>query len=63
MKLFLLLAGSYDKPNTHTGDWVGTFKTREDAELYIDEIKNNGCRFRDGDLEWFRIVDLNQWIH
>lgn len=63
MKLFLLLAGSYDNPSTHTGDWINTYKTREEAEKKIESIKNNNCLIGYKKIDWFRIVDLNQWIN
>lgn len=63
MKLFLLLAGSYDKPNTHTGDWVDTYETREGAQAVIDKIKDNNNVLHGSKIDWFRIVDLNQWIN
>lgn len=52
MKPFLLLAGEFTYPNTETGDWIGCFETREEAEQYSTTFWH----------QWHCVVDLREWM-
>ena len=40
MKRYLLLAGIHYYPDSGTGNWIGTFTTKEDAEKTIEKIQD-----------------------
>ena len=41
MKPYLLIAGDSYYPSAYTGDWVGTFSTREEAEAAVRKIEHH----------------------
>jgi hypothetical protein len=67
MKPFLLIAGSTYYPSQDTGDWIGCFSTREEAEAQIRTpgsergIRVQHPRFGETDVDWYEIVDLRDW--
>jgi hypothetical protein len=67
MKPFLLIAGSTYYPSQDTGDWIGCFSTREEAEAQIRtpgrfrELQVQHPRFGETDVDWYEIVDLRDW--
>ena len=66
MKKFLLIAGDSYYPSAATGDWIGCFSSREEAESQIIVIQEdlfgrisiNGTR-----CDWYEIVDLEEWMN
>lgn len=67
MKPFLLIAGDNFYPCSGTGDWIGTFETREEIEKTITKVSpyHNCYNFQRGDrrFDWYEIVDLRNWIN
>ena len=67
MKPFLLIAGSTYYPSQDTGDWIGCFSTREEAEAQIRTPGRDRRwavehpRFGETDVDWYEIVDLRDW--
>jgi len=76
-KYYLLLAGSQYYPSARTGNWIGTFETREEIE--VKEINTNpNCKeclkdkcwpgfhteyeINGSKYDWYEIVDLRTWI-
>jgi hypothetical protein len=53
MKKFLLIAGDDHYPRAGTEDWIGCFASYEEAQKAIANY----------DVEWYRIVDLEEWIN
>jgi hypothetical protein len=75
MKPFLLTAGDFCYPLSGTGDWIGCFSTKEDAEEEVIEVvvpKYRNKKFgdemvrkwsiRDMEYDWYEIVDLREWM-
>ena len=68
MKPFLLIAGDDYYPSHDTGDWIGCFSTREEAQAQI-QMSASACRsirvqhprFGETDYDWYEIVDLRDW--
>ena len=56
-KPYLLIAGYNYHPEQGTGDWIGCYKTEEEAKKYWDELKMGQAT-----LEWYEIVDLRDWM-
>lgn len=56
-------------PGYGTGDWIGAFETREEAEKIVEEAKDRGSwdygyKFLTGkNAEHTTIVDLQEWIN
>ncbi len=48
MKRYLLLAGHCYYPDYGTGDWRGSFTTKEDAEKAVEKIQDNLETFSKG---------------
>ena len=67
MKPFLLIAGDKYYPSQDTGDWIGCFSTREEAEAQIRTpgrsrgLQVQHPRFGETDYDWYEIVDLRDW--
>ena len=69
MKPFLLIAGDNYYPSQDTGDWIGCFSTREEAEAQITPLPRERVRsyrvqhprFGETDCDWYEIVDLRDW--
>lgn len=68
-KPFLLIAGDCYYPSDSTGDWIGCFSTREEAESKVRpadgvvtlakyQISNNGGQ---RNVDWYEIIDLRNW--
>jgi hypothetical protein len=77
MKKFLLIAGDDYYPRGDTGDWIGCFATREEAENAIIKEPYDGklpwehenktyyrykINGRDH-IDWYEIVDLEEWMN
>lgn len=54
MKRFLLTAGELQYPLEGTGDWIGCYHTKAEAENHILDL----C----GQYEWYEIIDLTTWM-
>jgi len=68
MKPFLLIAGSTYYPSQDTGDWIGCFSTREEAEAQVlrwprpfRELQVQHPRYGETGVDWYEIVDLRGW--
>jgi hypothetical protein len=74
-KPYLLIAGYQYYPSYGTGDWIGCFSTKEDAEEEVIEVvvpKYRNKKFGDGivtkwsirdmEYDWYEIVDLREWM-
>lgn len=46
MKPYLLIAGDNYYPDAYTGDWIGTFATREEAESAVRAEKQTSLFLR-----------------
>ena len=57
MKPYLLIAGDKYYPEQGTYDWIGCYKTKEEAEEKWEEISKQKYA-----PEWYKIVDLREWI-
>jgi len=64
-KRYLLLRGAYYYPRSETGDWVGAYATKEEAEdaLHKERIKDKAISTWESEYMWSTIVDLYQWIY
>jgi hypothetical protein len=65
-KRYLLLRGAYYYPRSETGDWVGCYTTKEEAEAALEkaeaeEVKAYGDTY--DTYRWSTIVDLYQWLY
>jgi hypothetical protein len=69
-KPFLLIAGDYYYPYSHTGDWKGCFETYDEALNQIEEEMYSGEKYykiktekKEDDLGygWYDIIDLREW--
>ena len=58
MKHYLLIAGDKYYPSAYTGDWIASYKTKEEAEEKWEEISKQKYRY-----DWYEIVDLRDWIN
>ena len=77
MKKFLLIAGDDYYPRGDTGDWIGCFATREEAEnaiikepyeskLQWERESQTRYRYKTNDtdyVDWYDIVDLEEWMN
>ena len=59
MKPFLLIMGSYDKPNIGIDDWEKCFKSRGEAEEYLHKLMQKFQHY----IHWHEIVDLREWMN
>jgi len=57
MKPYLLIAGYNYYPAPFTGDWVGCYATKEEAEAKWKELEQE-----EYPLEWHDVVDLREWM-
>jgi hypothetical protein len=57
-KPYLLIAGEDFYPEEDTGDWIGCFFTKEEAEEKLEQLKQEKYPFN-----WHYIVDLREWIY
>lgn len=55
-KPFLLIVGDQYYPSSGTGDWRGCFET-------IAEAKINLALKDPSSYDWYRIVDLRDWVN
>lgn len=58
MKPYLLIAGDHYYPSAYTGDWIGCFETKEEAQEKWGEISKLKYRY-----DWYEIVDLRKWCY
>lgn len=71
MKFFLLLAGQDYYPQWETNDWIKTYQTLEEAQNQVKEIPNrygyaneeNSYKINGTTYDWYKIVDLREWIY
>jgi hypothetical protein len=66
MKKFLLLAGDNYYPVRGTGDWIGCYSTKEEAEaqIKIDYSKGFKRKLVNGrEHDWYDIIDLEEWMN
>lgn len=66
MKTYLLIAGHHYYPQPHTYDWIRCYSTYEEAEKEVAKIQKDdyvefymiaGVKY-----DWFKIVDLKDWM-
>ncbi len=70
LKLFLLIAGHSYYPQGGTEDWIGSFVTKEEAEAKVMKAGDSRIEFQtyypyiidQVGYDWFKIVDLRDWI-
>jgi hypothetical protein len=70
LKLFLLIAGHSYYPQSGTQDWIGAFETKEEAESKVIKAGDKRIKFEtyypyvieNIGYDWFKIVDLKDWI-
>lgn len=69
MKKFLLMAGVAYYPEQGTGDWIDTYETYEEARSHVTTSGESyyliGCKRYKEDvlLDWYEIVDLEEWMN
>jgi hypothetical protein len=71
MKHYLLIAGDHYYPSSKTGDWIGCFSTREEAEnnIFKEPFMHRGItlyRYKINDhdyVDWYEIIDLEEWMN
>lgn len=65
MKMFLLIAGDNYYPCSGTGDWIGTFETKSDAEDEVVKTDKTYAPYqiRGGEYDWYEIVNFNDWAN
>ena len=61
MKTYLLIAGYDYYPGSGTQDWIRCYATEEDAKEVVEKLKNDDDEY--GSYDWFRIVDLKEWMY
>lgn len=61
MNFFLLIAGDFYYPKNGTKDWIGTFKSQEEAQSQV-EIGPEEYQINGKPYNWYEIVDLKKWI-
>ncbi len=68
-KRFLLIRGMVYYPRQDTGDWIGTYETREAAQSALDtliaadkSVYDPPGVWEEGYM-WSVIVDLYQWMY
>ena len=71
MKPYLLIAGLQYYPDGADGDWIGCYKTREEAEAmmtytsgktHLWQVAEHPDYGKNYDVDWYRIIDLREWI-
>ena len=71
MKPYLLIAGHKYYPDRADGDWVGCYKTREEAEKMMTYTSGKVPRLqvaqhprygKNHSVDWYEIIDLRGWI-
>lgn len=64
MKYFLLIAGQGYYPKMGTGDWIACFETEEEAKSKVKDrgIYPSSCLIDGCEYDWYRIVDLREWM-
>ena len=63
MKRFLLIAGDSYYPSSGTGDWLGTYDSKDDIPT-ITRLSDEYHRFEIegfGKFDWYTEVDLHNW--
>ena len=56
MKPYLLIVGDKYYPEQGTGDWIGCYKTEEEAKEVWDGMRDHSV------YKWYEIVDLRDWV-
>ncbi len=71
MKPYLLIAGYKYYPDCADGDWVGCYKTREEAEKMMTytsgkahswQVAQHPRYGKNHSVDWYEIIDLRGWI-
>lgn len=63
-KPFLLMAGYSYYPDSGTGDCIGCYATKEEAESLIEKTDGQYSKYRikGNSYDWYVIEDLSSWI-
>lgn len=59
IKPYLLIVGDKYYPEQGTGDWIGCYKTEEEAKEVWDGMRGDHFNYLD---KWYEIVDLRDWV-